>query len=118
MAANDRSGELYRDRWITCTTKDLVIGGYYPPFGIRKRIPYRRIVAVQSVDIGPMTGKLRIWGTSRLDRWAHLDPGRPSKTTALLIDVGRFVKPLISPEDPGKVKQIIDEHTSPDSSGG
>jgi len=118
VAVNHPSGELYKDRWITCTTNDLVIRGYYPPFGVRKRIPYRRIVTVQSVDIGPLTGKLRIWGTSRLDWWAHLDLRRPSKKTALLIDVGRFVKPFISPEDPGRVMQIVAGHMSPDASAG
>jgi hypothetical protein len=103
---------LYKDRWITCTDRDLRIGGYYFPFASRKRIAYGRIRGVETVDMGALTGKLRIWGTARPDRWAHLDPKRPSKPTGLVIDTGRFVKPFITPDDPERVKQIIEEHRS------
>jgi hypothetical protein len=39
--------------------------------------------------------------------WASLDPGRPGKRQALVLDVGRFVRPLITPDDPDAVKSAI-----------
>ncbi len=113
MSAAGPHDVLYRDRWITCTGDGLRIGGYYAPFGTRKRIRYERIVGVELVPTGAFSGKWRIWGTTRPDRWAHLDPQRPSKQTALVIDTGRFVKPFISPDDPERVKQIIEQHLTP-----
>ena len=32
--------------------------------------------------------------------WVSLDPGRPGKKQALVLDVGRFVRQLITPDDP------------------
>lgn len=113
MATDEPSGVLYQDRWITCTAQDLRIGGYYFPFVSRKRVPYNKIVGVEAVAMGAFSGKLRIWGTARPDRWAHLDPKRPSKETGLVVDTGRYVKPFITPDDPERVKQIIEDHLPP-----
>jgi hypothetical protein len=104
MAAAD----LYRDRWITCTDTALVIRGYYFPFGQAKRIPYDTIRDVTSVRMGVLTGRGRIWGTASPRYWAHLDPHRPRKHTALVVDVGRHVKPFITPDDPDRVRDILD----------
>jgi len=113
MSAANPHGVLYQDRWITCTEDGLRIGAYYAPIPIRKRIPYRRIVGVELVAMGAWSGKWRIWGTARPDRWAHLDTKRPSKQAALVIDTGRFVKPFITPDDPERVRQIIEQHMAP-----
>ena len=86
MSVTEAKAVLYEDRWITCTTKELVIGGYYFPFGFPKRIPYEVIRGVELVQMGVFTGKGRVWGTSHLGYWAHLDPRRPRKTEAMIID--------------------------------
>ena len=49
--------ELYRDRWITCTERDVVIRGYYFPLGSPKRIPYRDIRSASLVPMGLLTGQ-------------------------------------------------------------
>jgi hypothetical protein len=41
-----------------------------------------------------------------------LDPQRPKKNTALVIDVGRRVRPTITPDDPAAVARILTERTS------
>jgi len=98
----------YRDRWIACTPDGVEIRGYYFPWGT-KRIPYGSISSVRRVDIGAFTGKGRIWGTANPRYWAHLDPRRPGKKVGLILDVGRFVRPFITPTDPDAVEAAIVE---------
>ncbi len=105
---NGHPDPLYRDRWIECTTKAVIIRGYYFPFGTKKTIPYERIREVRVVPMGPFTGQGRIWGSGDLKHWAHIDTKRPRKRTALLLDVGSFFVPVITPDDPAKVKEIIE----------
>jgi hypothetical protein len=102
--------ELYRDRWISYTDTCLVIRGYYFPFGKKKRISYDAIQSVTAVEMGLLTGKGRIWGTASPRYWAHLDPRRPWKRTALVLHLGRRVKPFITPDDPARVRVIIESH--------
>jgi hypothetical protein len=101
------SAELYRDRWVSCTDTALVIRGYYFPFGRPRRIAYDTIRDVTTVEMGVLTGKGRIWGTASTHYWAHFDPRRPRKTFALVLDVGNRVKPFITPDDPTRVRDIV-----------
>ena len=98
--------DLYADRWITCTGDAVLIRGYYFPWGT-KRVPYQAIREVRRVPMGAATGKGRIWGSTTLRYWASLDPGRPKKSTALILDTGRRVLPFITPDDPAAVAAAI-----------
>jgi hypothetical protein len=99
---------LYRDRWIECTEEALIIHGYYFPFGTSKTVPYRKIRTVTEIELTLWTGKGRIWGSGSLKYWAHLDPARPHKQRALILDVGSSVQPLITPDDTTQVRAIIE----------
>lgn len=99
----------YRDRWIECTPEAISIRGYYFPWGT-KRIRYSSIKSVRRVSMGAARGKARIWGTANLRYWASLDPQRPTKTSALILDLGGFVHPFITPDDAEKVEALIREH--------
>jgi hypothetical protein len=107
----------YRDRWICCDSEQIAIRGYYFPWGT-KRIPYVRIRRVQRVNMGALTGRGRIWGTANPRVWAHLDPARPRKRVALILDLGARVSPLITPEDPQRVMDAIHAHTGPGAFAG
>jgi hypothetical protein len=100
----------YRDRWIECTPEAIRVRGYYFPWGT-KTIPYRSIRSVRRVRLDALRGTGRLWGTSNPRYWASLDPGRPSKHVALVIDLGRRVHPFITPDDPDAVEAAIREHT-------
>ena len=54
-----------------------------------------------------LRGQLRIWGTANPRYWASLDPQRPKKSVGLIIDLGRYVRPFITPDDPDAVEAII-----------
>jgi len=70
------TAELYHDRWISCTDTELVIRGYYFPFGHEKRVPYDTIRDVAKAETGVFSGG-RLWGTASPRCWAHLDLRRP-----------------------------------------
>ncbi|MYT34067.1 MULTISPECIES: hypothetical protein [unclassified Streptomyces] len=102
----------YQDRWITCTPDALRIRGYYFPWGT-KTIPYTAIRSVRRVEMGALTGQGRIWGTGHPRYWASLDPGRMSKSTALILDLGRCVRPFLTPDDPDAVAAVLRERMPP-----
>jgi hypothetical protein len=102
---------LYKDHWIECTADALLIRGYYFPWGT-KRVPYGSIREVRRVPIGTFTGRGRLWGSTTLRYWASLDPGRPRKKTALILDTGHAILPFITPDDPAAVVAAISEHSA------
>ncbi|WP_435221095.1 hypothetical protein [Streptomyces sp. Tue6028] len=106
----------YQDRWIECTPEALRIRGYYFPWGT-KRIPYATIRSVRRVAMSAFTGRGRIWGTANPLYWASLDPQRPEKSIGLILDIGRGVRPFITPDDPDAVESVICEHTGLSAAG-
>jgi hypothetical protein len=101
----------YQDQWIDCTPDAIRIRGYYFPWGT-KRIPYSTIRSLRRVEIATFRGQGRIWGTANPRYWANLDPQRPGKTDALILDLGRPVQPFITPDDPDALEAAIREHAN------
>jgi hypothetical protein len=99
----------YQDSRITCTAEEIQIHGYYIPWGT-KRIPYGSIRAVQRVNLGALTGRARVWGTAHPGRWANFDARRPAKTVGFDLDLGRSVKPLVTPDDPAAFERTLRAH--------
>jgi len=97
--------DLYHDRFVTCTDDAIVIRWYYL-WGSR-RIPYTTIRSASRVDMTRLKGRLRIWGTSNPRYWASLDPDRPTKEAALILDTGGAVRAFITPADVQAVEDII-----------
>jgi hypothetical protein len=99
----------YRDRWIECTDGEVRVRGYYFPWGT-KRIPYASIHSVDRFTLTALRGKGRIWGSGDLKHWANLDPGRPRKSVGFVVNVGRRVIPVLTPDDPDAFEKILGEH--------
>lgn len=108
---------LYQDRWIECTDVALIIRGYYFPFGLKKTIPYDRIRGLREFTIGKASGQWRIWGSGDLTHWFNLDPDRTRKTRALELDLGKFMLPVITPDDVAQVRKIIEERSPAATAG-
>lgn len=108
--------ETYHDRWISCTDRDIQVRAYYFPWGT-KHIPYGSIRSMRKVAMSALHGQARIWGTSNLKYWASLDPQRPSKSVAFILDLGRAVSPFLTPEDPDGFESVVRARASIGSSG-
>jgi hypothetical protein len=98
----------YDDGRIACTDTELVIRGYYVPRGT-KRIRYEwiREATLRTGDA------MRIWGSSDLRHWYNLDTARPDKVTALELDLGHWIRPVITPDDPDQVVAALRAHNVP-----
>jgi hypothetical protein len=107
---NDSGEETYDDGGVACDRDGLTIRRYYP-WGV-KRVPYTSLKGVSEL---PLTGankvrKWRIWGSGDFVHWWNRDSRRPHKNVTLVLDVGRRVRPTITPDDPGTVERIIKKH--------
>jgi hypothetical protein len=101
----------YTDPRIEATADGLRIRHYYLPFG-DKRIGWEEIRSVGRVEVGALRGRFRIWGTANPRYWANLDPGRPRKKQGFILDLGRTVKPFITPDDPAAFEAALRAHTA------
>lgn len=99
----------YRDRWIECAPDEVRIRFYYFPFGT-KHIAYASLRGVTRVSMTAAKGRGRIWGTANPRYWAGLDPARPKKSVAFLLDVGGFVRPFVTPDDPDAFEAALRSH--------
>jgi hypothetical protein len=120
MAVGDPydGGGTYKDRWIECTADELRIRWYYFPWG-NKRVPYAAIRRLDRVSLGATRGRGRIWGTANPRYWANLDPGRPAKKVGFVLDLGRAVKPFVTPDEPDAFEAVVRSraHLGPGSGG-
>jgi hypothetical protein len=97
----------YDDGRIACDDQGLLIRHYY--FAGAKRIRYADIRGVKQSPLG-QAGKWRIHGSGDLRHWFSFDPRRPRKDTALVITLGNWVKPVITPDDPARVVAELAGH--------
>jgi hypothetical protein len=102
---------LYDDGLVKLDRDGLTIRRYYFPLGTSKRIRYDQIRGVQMRHMGAFTGKGRLWGTGDFQHWFPWDSNRPRKDKALILDVGRRIRPVITPDDPDRVLAILQERT-------
>jgi hypothetical protein len=103
---------LYDDGLVALDADGLTIRRYYFPIGTSKRIPYTRLKSVQERHMELLTGKGRLWGSGDFRHWLPLDLRRPQKEKALVLDLGKWVRPVITPDDPDRVLTLLQEHLS------
>src|ERR1700742_4614400 len=89
----------YSDPRINIGPDGVSISGYYLPWGT-KRIPFDAIRLVRRVNMGWLTGRIRLWGTGTPGYWAHLDLRRPIKHVAFIVDTGQPIGAFITPDNP------------------
>jgi hypothetical protein len=102
---------LYEDDQVACSDIELVIKRYYLS-GTAKHVPYSAIQGVRRLELTGVNAvrRWRIWGSGDFVHWWNLDPKRPRKSVALVLDIGKRVKPTITPNDPDQVAQILRAH--------
>jgi hypothetical protein len=98
---------MYDDGKIVCGPELLEIHDYYFPFGT-KRVPYTQIQGLQRIEVkGLWSGKWRIWGTGNPRYWANLDVKRPRKNVGFVIDLGRKISPIVTPDNPDAFEPVL-----------
>lgn len=98
---------LYDDGGLLLDEGGLTIRRYYFPWAGAKRIAYNAIRHVEARPMGWLTGRGRGWGTSHPGYWFPLDIRRAGKRTLLVFDLGRRVKPCVTPEEPDRVIKLL-----------
>jgi hypothetical protein len=97
----------YNDGKLVCRADGLEIHSYYFPFGT-KTVPYGQIKGLQRIEItGVMSGRWRIWGTGNPRYWANLDTSRPKKKAGFVVDLGRKVNPIVTPDEPDAFESVL-----------
>jgi hypothetical protein len=100
---------LYDDGVLRLDEEGLTLRRYYFPIAASKRIPYSRSRGIREWRLGLLTGRWRLWGSGDFRHWAPFDPHRSHKTRTLELNVGGWVRPVVSPEDPERVLAILHE---------
>ena len=104
--------DTYDDGAIVCGPERLEIHSYYFPFGT-KTVPYPQIQGLQRIAItGVWSGKWRLWGTGNPRYWANLDRKRPKKKVGFVVDLGRKVSPILTPDNPDAFESTLRAHTN------
>lgn len=99
----------YQDDQLACTDDEVVIKRYYMS-GQAKHIAYSAIRGITRLELTGLNAvrRWRLWGSGDFIHWWNLDPKRPRKSIALVLDVGKRVKPTITPDDPDAVERILE----------
>ena len=102
---------LYEDPRIRLDDEGISIRWYHFPFGT-KRIRYD---AIRSLRRRPLSylERWRIWGSSDFRHWFNLDMSRPRKQEGIVVDVGRWTRVVLTPDDLDKVQAILESRASP-----
>jgi hypothetical protein len=98
----------YDDGRIALTDDEIVIRYYYAAVGA-KHIKYSDIREARQVHLGVL-GKWRISGSSDLRHWFNFDPKRPGRDIGIVLHLDGFIRPVITPDDPGSIAAELTAH--------
>ncbi|MEZ0371290.1 MAG: hypothetical protein ACAI44_19505 [Candidatus Sericytochromatia bacterium] len=101
---------LYEDKYLICDDDSITIKEYYFPFG-SKRIPYASIRKLEEKELGVFSGRYRFWGMDLEPYWYHLDWQRASKRHGIVLDLGEWIKPVVTPAQHDMVLAVLKEKT-------
>jgi hypothetical protein len=110
---SDVTQALYEDAGLTLDEDGITIRRYYFPTGGPKRIAYSDIQCIKSRPMNWATGKGRLWGASDPRYWFPLDLHRGRKKTLLVLHVGKWIRPCITPEHPEGVIKVLRDRVRP-----
>jgi hypothetical protein len=97
----------YDDGRVKLTDHEIIIRHYY--LMGPKHIAYSAIRQVVRAPLGNL-GKWRIHGSGDFVHWFNFDPGRPRKSTALVLYLDGQIRPVLTPDDPDAVVAELSAH--------
>ena len=102
--------QYYDDGLIQLDQEAITLRRYHFPSGTSKVIPLRLVRGYKAEDLGMLTQRFRIWGSSDLRRWLPLDVQRPLKSTLVTLDVpGLRLRPAFTPTKPEEFLAVLDQ---------
>lgn len=107
---------LYADDVVRMNDETIAIRRYYWPRG-RKRIDYRDIREQKTRTLTAWKGQYRLHGMDLRGRWYSRDRNRAEKDLAIDLDVGKRIRPVITPDDPTQVLEILNQRTATSTGG-
>lgn len=107
---------LYADDVVVMDQDGLTIRRYYWPAG-RKRIAYQDINSYQLRGLTIGRGQYRVHGIDMHGNWYSRDPTRQHKDCAIVLDTGSRIDPILTPDNPNTVVQILERHILSDPDG-
>lgn len=92
--------QRYEDEVVRIDESEVLIKSYGLP-GRSRTVPRGSIGSTEVIELGPFSGKYRLvgFGFRRPRYFFHWDSGRSRKTHGIALDTGRFVRPVITPDD-------------------
>lgn len=98
----------YVDNVVTLDDSGVTIENHLLP-GRPRRIAYDDIVAVDAIELGFATGRHRLVGMGpfRPRHFFHWDRKRSQKSRGVVLDLGRWLRVVITPDDPDTVLDLL-----------
>lgn len=97
----------YEDTQIVLNDNNLEIKRYYFPIGTSKFIKFSDIKGIKEIDLNLLNGRGRIWGMGFHPYWYNMDNNRFLKKKGILLNLGKNINPVITPDNYNLVIQLI-----------
>lgn len=90
----------YDDDVVRIDRETVLVKSYLLP-GRQREIRRDTILGVSVVELGPLSGRYRLVGLGfrRPRNFFHWDPRRSKKGRGIVLDTGRLLRPVITPDD-------------------
>lgn len=105
----------YDDGRTRLDESGILLRRYYFPLGRARHIPWESVRAAHTGDLRLVNGRWRLWGSAIPRVWLGLDLRRPSRSTLVVLDVGRRIKPAFTPADPPAALAVLTTRARLDS---
>ena len=104
----------YEDETVSLGDTGITIKHYFWP-GRRRHIAYGDVVGAESISLRFGTGRYRLVGFSpgRPRHFFHWDRNRSAKSRGVSLDLGRWRRLAITPDDPDRVLALIRNRIEP-----
>ena len=103
---------LYEDANLVLDEDGITIRRYYFPLSAPKRIAYNKIRGIKAKPMS-WARKRRFFGAADPRYRFPRDVHRASEQTLLILELGRWVRPCITPEDPARVIAVLRDRVRP-----
>jgi hypothetical protein len=103
---------LYQDAGLVLDEDGITIRRYYFPLSAPKRIAYNKIRGIKAKPMS-WARKRRFFGAADPRYRFPRDVHQASKQTLLILELGRWVRPCITPEDPARVIAVLRDRVRP-----